>query len=125
MSEEVRFSIGKLMAQQSVEQITQMGTGLVDQFIPGKIEEWSRQVYQGTGKQIVEMLKDTVYKGVFIKAMEDIVAYYAYQAYIKGQQASELIEVYVKIYDQMVSQISRLLPIATQSPLCKKYRQIV
>ena len=45
------------------------------------------------------MLKDSVYKGVFIKAMEDIVACYAYQAYFKGQQTSELIEVYVKIYD--------------------------
>ena len=30
------------------------------------------------------MLKDTVYKGVFIKSMEDIIAYYAYQAYFKG-----------------------------------------
>ena len=84
-----------------------------------------KQVQEGTGSTVVEILKDSVYKRVFIKAMEDIVAYYAYLAYFKGQHNADFVEVLVKIYDQMVSKISRLLPIATQSPLCKKYRQIV
>jgi hypothetical protein len=43
-----------------------------------------KQVQEGTGSTVVEILKDSVYKRVFIKAMEDIVAYYAYLAYFKG-----------------------------------------
>lgn len=84
MSEEVRFSIGKIMSQQNVEHFVQMASGLIEQFIPGKIEEWINQMQQGTAASLDEMLKDPVYKGVFIKAIEDIIAYYAYLAYIKG-----------------------------------------
>ncbi len=50
----------------------------MEQFIPSKIEEMITQVSQCTGFTVVEMLKDNVYKRVFVKTMEEIIALYAF-----------------------------------------------
>jgi hypothetical protein len=69
-------------------------------------------VEEGSGQSIVEMVKDKGYKEVLVKAIEEIIAYYAFQTYLNAKKvASDRNEAMMKVYEQLVSSLSRQLPV--------------
>jgi hypothetical protein len=54
------------------------------------------------------MVKDKGYKEVLVKAIEEIIAYYAFQTYLNAKKVGpERNEAMMKVYEQLVSSLSR------------------